>query len=250
MKKLIKNSLLVFAVLSISSLAASQTVRVATIQGQLFKSNGSPLAYTEIELVPTSSEHIINDSRLIGVSSLNGRFSFFDVPQGSYTLSINFDDKPTALSPYATYFYPGTTSRAAAEVIEITSSTRIRGLQFKLVPALVGKKMTGIVMWADGSAVKEAVIGCRDLEYDHAFSFTCARTDANGVFSAEGFIGRKYQIGAMVFGRPADYPPQFPLSIIAAGESDVFDLEPSTQPLKIKVFRSREVQTMADKYLG
>jgi hypothetical protein len=250
MKNLTKTFFLVLTILSFSYLTAGQASRVATIQGQLLRSDGRPLAYTEIELVPTGSEHIINDSRLIGVSSLNGKFSFFDVPPGSYTLSINFDDKPTALSPYDTYFYPGTNSRTDAEVLQITNSTRIRGLQFKLVSALVGKRITGTVTWEDGSPAREAMIGCRDLEYDRAFSFPCTRTDANGRFSAEGFVGRKYQIGAIVFDRPSIDAPQAPVSIIAGGESGIFDLEPSTPSLTIRIFRSKALKTVADKYLG
>jgi hypothetical protein len=249
MQNLIRYSLVLFAVLSFSSFANAQVDLVATIQGQLLKSDGKPRAYTEIELVPTSSNHIINDSRLVGVSSLNGRFSFFNVPPGSYSLSINFDDKPTALSPYATYFYPGTANRIAAEVFDITDSTRIRGLQFKLKPALSEKKITGVVKWYDGSPAKHALIGCRDMEYDRTLSFTCGRTDANGRFSVEGFVGRRYQIGAIVFDRPYSDQPEA-MSVIGAGETGVFDLELSTTPLNIRVFPSKELQTLVDKYLG
>jgi len=249
MHKLIKISFILVAVLSFFSFADAQAVVVATIQGQLLRSDGKPLAYTEIELVPTSSSHIVNDSRLIGVSSLNGRFSFFDVPSGSYTLSINFDDKPTNLSPYGTYFFPGTVARGDAEVLQISTTTRMRGLIFKLAPQLVGRKITGDVKWSDGSPVKNAVIGCRDIEYDRTFSYTCGFTDSNGRFSVEGFVGRKYQIGAIVIDKA--YSDQIgALSVIGAGETDVFDLELSTTPLNIKVFPSKEFQTIVDKYLG
>jgi hypothetical protein len=249
MHKLIKTSFVLVAVLSSFSFAGAQAVLVATIQGQLLKSDGKPLAYTEIELVPTTSSHILNDSRLIGVSSLNGKFSFFDVPPGSYTMSINFDDKPTNLSPYGTYFFPGTVARNNAELFEITTATRIRGLIFKLAPQLVGRKIAGNVNWSDGSPVKNAVIGCRDIEYDRTFSYTCGFTDGDGRFSVEGFVGRKYQIGAIVFDKP--YSDQhWASSIIGAGETGVFDLELSTTTLNIKVFPSKEFQTIVDKYLG
>jgi hypothetical protein len=244
--------LLVTLTLAVSFPISAQRQRVAIIQGQLVKSNGRPLPYTEIELVPVTSNNIVNDSRLIGVSGINGKFGFFDVPPGSYTLSINFDDKPTDLSPYATYFYPKTDRREEAQVFQITESTRLRGLIFKMEPALTPKRITGIVTWNDGRPVKEAMIGCRDLKYDRVISFGCARTDVNGAFSIEGFIGRKYQIGAIVFELPLDRngASGSPGLVVAAGETGVFDLEPSTEPLKIKVFRSKEVQTIVDKYLG
>jgi len=220
------------------------------MQGRLLRSDNRPLAYTEIELVPTSSEKIINDSRLIGVSDTRGFFTFHDVPDGRYTLSINFDDKPTDLSPFATYFYPGTDQRATAEVFDINAATRIRGLNFKLSRALTGMKITGVVTWNDGVPVKGALVGCKDLQYDRVISFGCARTDANGRFTIPGFIGRRYQIGVLAFERPLDSSETPPGNVIAAGETDVFDLQRTTPPLTIKVFRSKEVQQLIDKYIG
>jgi hypothetical protein len=230
--------------------AYAQVQIVTTMQGRLLKADNRPLAYTEIELVPVSSEKIVNDSRLIGVSDTRGFFTFSNVPDGRYTLSINFDDKPTDLSPFATYFYPGTEDRSAAEVFDIDASTRIRGLTFKLARALTGMKITGVVTWNDGVPVKGALVGCRDLGYDRVISFGCARTDANGRFSISGFTGRRYQIGALAFEKPVDDQQMQPGYVVAAGETEVFDLERSTPPLTIKVLRSREVQKLIDKYIG
>src|SRR5690349_6233664 len=92
---------------------------VPTVRGTLLKSDGRPLAYTEIELVPVSSEHIVVDHGLNATSSVSGLFSFVDVPPGRYTLSINFDDKPTELSPYDTFFYPEARDRSAARIFEV-----------------------------------------------------------------------------------------------------------------------------------
>jgi hypothetical protein len=105
-----------------------------TLGGRLLKSDGSPLANTEIELVPLDSPKLIIDGRLNGISSVSGRFSFMDVPPGEYTLSINFDDKPTELSPYDTFFYPGTENRSEANVFKIDDSTNLRVWSFGYRP--------------------------------------------------------------------------------------------------------------------
>jgi len=246
---LIRHSFFLVLTLLIVPLASAAWTQGAAIHGQLLKSTGRPLPYTEIELVPIAVNHIINDSRLIGVSSLSGKFTFLDVPPGLYTLSINFDDKPTELSPYGTYFYPAAISRADAEVIEITPASPTRTLTFKLPPALREKKISGTVKWSDGSPAKEAFIGCRDIEYDRSVSFTCAKTDINGRFTMKGFIGRKYQVGAIVFDKPFSDKRE-PLSVIAAGETSVFDLELTTPALMITVSLAKDLQPIVDKYLS
>src|SRR5688500_4979997 len=70
------------------------------VSGKLLKSNGRPLPYTEIELVPVAYNKQIDDKRFWAMSNATGNFSFSDVPGGKYTLSINFDEKPTDTSPY------------------------------------------------------------------------------------------------------------------------------------------------------
>ena len=99
--------LIIFAVAFVSvNCIFAQVGGKVTIAGQLLKSNGKSLAYTEIELVPVAAKKIVIDGRLLAASNTSGKFSFVNVPDGKYTLSINFDDKPTDLSPYPTFFYP------------------------------------------------------------------------------------------------------------------------------------------------
>jgi hypothetical protein len=100
--------------------SAANICAKTSLNGKLLQSNGKPLPYTEIELVLTDSEEIANDGRLLAISSTSGKFSFINIPEGKYTLSINFNEKPTEFSPYETFFYPNTKIRAEAEVFEIS----------------------------------------------------------------------------------------------------------------------------------
>ncbi|MGB5012606.1 MAG: carboxypeptidase-like regulatory domain-containing protein, partial [Pyrinomonadaceae bacterium] len=100
MKRLISHSVLVMSLAFVFALPFyGQQPKPVMIQGTLIKSDRKPLAYTEIELVPVGSGVVINDTRLFGITDQRGRFNFVDVPDGKYTLSINFGDKPTLLSP-------------------------------------------------------------------------------------------------------------------------------------------------------
>ena len=238
-------------------LTAQTTPRTAVVQGQLLKSDGRPLAYTELELVPLSSQHIINDSHLIAASSLSGKFSFLGVPAGKYTLSINFDDKPTDLSPYETYFYPNVVEGSLAKIFEIETTTSVRGLVFRLPPALVEKRIMGRVLWEDGSPVVGAWIGFRDVKFDRSVSFGKPLTDSNGRFSVIGFVGRQYQFGAVLFEHKPEFfesrpglPPDPPSDLLGGGESDVFKAEPAMGVVVFRIRKSNESRHLLDKYVA
>jgi len=220
------------------------------IQGVLLKQNGRPLPYTEIELVPVDVDHIINDSRLIGVSGSTGRFTFSNVPWGRYTLSINFDDIPTELSPYDTFFYPTAFDRGDAEILDIKKDTSIKNMVFRLPPALVKRDVVGTVLSDDGTPVKDAMICFTDLLASHEKNCGATRSDASGRFHVVGFENRRYQLGALVFDRnptPTDRRPQ----LVAAGESKPFLLGALAGTFDIRVHRAKTViMELSDKYLA
>ena len=222
----------------------------AQIRGILQKSNGRPLPYVEIELVPVGSNKIVMDYSLFATSGANGKFSFQKVPPGRYTLSVNFDDKPTDLSPFSTIFYPNATERTEAEVFEIAASTAIKTVVFKLPPPLVRKKITGNVVFTNGKPVVGAYVGLRDVAFDRSLGFAIARTDANGNFSVMAFSGREYQFGAILFDRERKtiYEPWS--NVVAAGESKIFTLDAQSSVIKFILKQSEDVEKIRDKYVA
>jgi hypothetical protein len=220
------------------------------INGTLLKANGKPLQYTEIELVPVDSKRMVMNQNLFSTSGTSGKFSFQNVPRGVYTLSINFDDKPTDLSPYGTFFYPNAENRMQAERFEITESSQPYTVVFKLPPPLVKRKITGNALFTNGSPVVGAYIGLRDVLFDRHVDFNIARTDAKGNFTVSGFTGREYQLGALLFDakRKTIYNPWG--EIIAAGESKIFTLVPETPVIKFTVRQSEDIEKIRDKYVA
>lgn len=244
---------LLFLAIGMSAFAGeiyAQAKSSKMLNGRVLKSNGRPLAYTELELVPTESRRILSDTNLVGITLANGEFSFTNVPAGKYTLSINFDNKPSELSPYAPYFYPNSSTRASAKVFEINSATRIRGLSFKLPRELVARKVQVMPAWPDGGSLGHAFVGFRDVDYGGTLSYSLLKSDSNGIFVFSGFEGRRYQIAAFVPERFPRTPFEDPGAVIAAGESNLFVLESNMPIVKFAVRRTKEVRKLLDKYVA
>jgi len=198
----------------------------ASISGKVLQTTGKPLIYTEIELVPVNADKQINDARLLATTGASGLFSFNKVPDGRYTLSINFDEKPSETSPYPTFFYPNATNRSDAEIFTVYPATRIKEIVFRLPPKLNQRKITGKVNGLDGKPVADAFIILRDFEFDdNSISFD-KRTDKNGNFTITGFETRRYIIVAVLLSQlPSPYMP--PGDPIAVGKTESFILDAS-----------------------
>ncbi|HEY0429175.1 MAG TPA: carboxypeptidase-like regulatory domain-containing protein [Pyrinomonadaceae bacterium] len=228
----------------------SQARTGGAVSGKLLKANGKPLAYTEIELVPVDSNKIVIDPRLVAISSTNGAFAFANVPDGKYTLSINFDDKPTDLSPYGTFFYPKTPNRHEAQIFEIRGQSKLTNLIFQLPAALAQRKIAGKVVYPGGKPVSGAFIALRDVSFDQSVLFGIAKTDKNGIFSVTAFERRGYQFGAILFEKDAPSIYEARSRIIAAGESDIFTLDASTPVIQIELKTTEDLKRIKDKYIA
>ena len=231
------------------SILSAPALAQGVVAGQLLKSNGKPLAYTEIELVPLGARRLPNNPKLIGISGSNGRFAMTDVPRGKYTLSINFDDKPTDLSPYDTFYYPNTANRSKAEVFDVGEGVKFEKLVFKLPPALAKRKISGSVVYADGKPVTGAFLAMRDLKFDRGISFGQYKTDRLGNFTVSAFETRPYQVAAFLFARLGETRlDQY--EFLGAAESEVFTLATAPVDLRLVLREYQDYDQMRDKYMG
>lgn len=222
-----------------TSLATGQAFADGTISGKLLKSNGKPLAYTEIELVPVESAKQVASRQLWATSAANGNFLFDKIPAGEYTLSINFGEKPTDLSPYSTFFYPKTSNRVLAKIFEVYGDAKFTNLVFQLSLPLAKRKISGKVFGTDGKPAANVFLALRDIEGDKedAFlGFLPIKTDAGGNFSLESFETRKYLIFAVLL-EGSDKARFFDPSarIMAVAKSNVFILDANTASINLKL---------------
>lgn len=236
-------------ILVFSLFCATTALAQGSISGRLLKSNGKPLPYTEIELVPVSSKKQVNNPKLLGISDSAGRFVFPAVPSGKYTLSINFGEKPTDLSPYETFFYPATRQRSEAEVFDIEDYQKFEKLVFKLPPALAQRKITGKVVDETGNPVSGALLALRDLKADQGVFFGLYKTGKLGEFSFNAFVNRRYQVAAVVIERFGGtiYDP---VAILGAAESDVFTLGELPVNLKLTIVKRPDYDEIRNRYIG
>lgn len=219
------------------------------VSGKLLKSNGSPLPYTEVELVPVSYDKQIDDSRFWATSDSAGNFSFSDLPGGKYTLSINFDEKPTDTSPYQTFFYPGNINRTQAKTFEISANERITDINFRVPPPLSQRRVVGKVVGADGKPVSGAFVYMRDVEFDKSLVLD-VKTDRNGNFTLSGFETRQYQVGALLYEQSNPSVLDSPGKMIASAYSPIFTLAATSPNFTLVLEESDEVKKLREKNVG
>jgi hypothetical protein len=199
------------------------------ISGRLLRANGRSRPYTELELVPVGDKKKSPDMRLWAITNMSGYFAFKNVPDGNYTLSINFNEKPTDTSPFSTVYYPKTQIREEAKVFEVKNGIKFTRLQFRLLPRLRKTTVTGTVTWDDGAPVQNAFITVLDIDIDIFLDFR-VKTDAEGRFSTKAYLGRKYGIVALLLDSATVDAYSEP---IARGQSESFTLDAKTKPVKI-----------------
>jgi hypothetical protein len=230
----------------------AQTNVGGSVKGRLLQATGRPLPYIEMEMVPVDAPKIVVDQRLIAVSDTTGNFFFPNIPEGLYTMSVNFGEPPTDLSPFETFFYPAAVERAQAKVFEITTGSRFTGITFRLPAPLARRNITGQTVFSDGRPAASAWLAIRDLAVETVIyrSFGEIRTDKNGNFSAPGFAGRRYQIAAILFENPAGPFLQRPNPITAAGETPVFTLGATAQNLSLVMKTQKDYKWVREKYVA
>jgi hypothetical protein len=217
------------------------------ISGRLLKSNGRARPYTELELIPVGAEKKSDDMRLWAITDMRGNFAFNEVPNGAYTLSINFKEAPSSTAPYAAFYYPNTAERDTSKVFEVTDGAKFTGLSFRLPPDLKTGILTGKVVWDDGVPVRKVHLTIYDMEFEEAIEPGSIETDADGNFSVKTFIGRQYGIVALLF--DPSVPGRYP-EIVARGQSELVTISPTTKPVEIVLKRLDESEPSEDRDPG
>lgn len=196
----------------------------STISGQLLKSDGKPLAWTEIEMVPLSASKFVDDPRLNTISDARGNFKFADLPRAKYTLSINFGEEPSELSPYEAFFFPDSASRDSARVFDLTTAAVIDKLVFKLPAPVKFLAITGSVRAFDGSIVKDALIAIIRSDNRREPGLALMSVGPKGEFRLMLRADRQYRVAAVRFDR-LDYGTPDRPKILGFAASETFTLD-------------------------
>ena len=130
----------------------------------------------------------------------DGGFEVEGAPPGEYLLYLELQHRE--YSKNRPYYYPGTFEREKASTIRLGLGERVEGLEFRLPDEYRVTTVEGQATWADGTpaANVDVMLLCPQSKKPDGFVVefgpTSAKTDEQGRFRLEGFIGQTYWLEA------------------------------------------------------
>lgn len=156
------------------------------------------LAKATVQLIPINSSDKLTQEELYDTeTNENGQFDLKNIPVGKYLLGINLAKSPDEHQPYQKTFYPGTTDRKKAAVINVELGQKISSLNFQATQKLIPNKVTGIVTYEDGKPASNISITLEDVNLPKYCVNGCNHsTDSQGRFELLGYQGYSYFVVA------------------------------------------------------
>jgi Cna protein B-type domain. len=148
---------------------------------------------------------------------------FFDtVPAGNYLLAINPQNCPYPNNGVPPMFFPGVADRSEAKIISVKEKENLILTDFRSLPLLKERLLSGVVLNADKTPAANAVVRLLDGDRNNCGSLSSeVRTDEFGRFRLKGFETYEYKIEAYSgekSGQKRFYSP--PFLVPQNGEND------------------------------
>src|SRR5262245_1845839 len=125
-------------------------------------------------------------------SDASGHFEFSEVSPGRYLVGVDLTRRMDPKLVFPTTFYPGTADPAMATVVEITGGQHRELDPMPLPAARRSFRLTGTVVYQDGSPVTRATISLRD-QIERGQQVTVGtQTQSDGAFSFVVHEGLRY----------------------------------------------------------
>ena len=184
--------------------------RGSVIAGRMLDAGGAPLRDVMVHalrLLPAAEGRPSGASRTMQMSQTDdrGEFRLPDLPKGQYIVIAAPPPRPpfdTSQPPGGTVpaltFYPGTTEREAAQVIDVGAAQTITGVQFALA-ALPARQIAGVVVDEAGSPQPDLTLMVMPGPGGVGpMTPVMVKTDRNGAFTVGGLPAGVYRLTAMV----------------------------------------------------
>jgi hypothetical protein len=161
------------------------------ISGVLLTQQGKPVQNSCLDLEP-ADQQAGQKGRIFDCTKQDGSFTLDDMPSGRYVIVGNKSGQISITEPYPTTYYPGVSTRADAQVLEIIRGQSIEGLQFRLPTMARQIAVSGRVQFSDGVPVPQAYLkhSSNDPTYTHS--------DSDGRFSVELLADERGELSAEI----------------------------------------------------
>ena len=170
----------------------------SNLSGKIVGLNGKGLAKASVELIPITSPDKLELEEVYDTeTNENGEFNLKAVPTGKYFLGVNLAKSPDEQQPYQRTFYPGTTDRNQATVVDVKPGQKTSSLNFQLTKKLIPHLVHGTIIFADGKPAADVSITLEDVNRPHVCVNGCdIRSDSQGRFTLKGYEGYTYFVVA------------------------------------------------------
>lgn len=175
------------------------------VSGRLLYADGTPVEDAFITLLAQEGE-INSDAEETEKTDKSGKFEFENIPVGRYFLVLNhFEeedyeadkvDKVLDGLMFPRFFYPQTTEKSKAKLIEIALGQTPKPFEFRLPARFTPKKISGIVFGEDGEPADSASVELKSTDKNSEFKGSEYRTEKDGKFILKGFAKGEYFIRA------------------------------------------------------
>ena len=195
------------------------------ITGKVSDLQSQPISDLLIELVPAKPAPNGSYPQFVRTDN-EGRYEMKLVQPGRYLLGVRIHGSAgSTYVPYPRTYYPGVPDESRATVITIAEGQVINEVDWQLPPALIEKKLEGVVIWPEGQPIKGATVWLKDIEYANSDMPYRVDTDDNGRFSFKVYAGIKY-------------------SVLAIYDSETKGKQKRSAALEIRVAENPEVLTL------
>jgi protocatechuate 3,4-dioxygenase beta subunit len=182
--------------------------RGALISGRIVETTGAPqprLTISALKIPDPPADSSMTTTAQITETDENGEFVLQDLPEGNYLVmaapgqQTAFESSSPAAPVVASpTYYPGTSSREAAQIITIAQRQAMNDLQFSIVTAR-GYEISGAVVDTAGAPVNGATVVLMTMAPDGGMSVpSIALSDAQGSFQLASVLPGTYRVLATV----------------------------------------------------
>lgn len=131
----------------------------------------------------------------------DGTYRYYGLTPGRYLLSVSIEAPFASGGNVRRFYYPNSVNQSQAAEIEIGEKDTLAGRDIKLPDGNSVRTIEGVMVWPDGSAVVEkgyVMLADSESDGDDRRVYEGGRTDAQGRFNIQAFVGAEYWLHATV----------------------------------------------------